>query len=145
MKTIRRRDAIVGHLPRQISTICHLFLRKGGIITCIVSSRRQYLTDLPQGGLEVPCKLVLIASDKKLLDKTVVLLQKAPSVTIFNSITVTGHGVVAADTPVSGSKLEPIPIQIADVEKTAADSINKDPVGFTLKSVQCYNQTSSVC
>ena len=55
-----------------------------------------------------------------------VLLQKAPSVTISNSTTVTG--VVAADTPVSGSKLEPIPIQIADVEKTAADSINKDPV-----------------
>ena len=57
VKTIRRRDTIVGHLPRQISTICHLFLRKGGIITCIVSGRRQYSTDLPQGGLEVPVSL----------------------------------------------------------------------------------------
>ena len=96
------------------------------IITCIVSGRRQYSTDLPQGGLEVPCQLVLIASDKKLLDKTMVLLQKAQSVTISNSTTITG--VVVAFTPVSDSKLEPIPIQIADVEKTATDSINKDLV-----------------
>ena len=123
MKTIRRHDTIVGHLPRQISTICHLFLRNGGIITCTVSGRRQCSTDLPQGDLEVPCQLVLISSDKKLLDKTMLLLQKAPPVTISNSTTVTG--VVAADTPVSDSKLESIPIHIADVEETATDSINK--------------------
>ena len=46
-----------------------------------------------------------------------VLLQKAPSVTISNGTTVTG--LVAANTPVAGSKLEPIPIQIADVENVS--------------------------
>ena len=125
VKTICRRNTIVGHLPRQISTICHLFLRKGGIITCTISGRRQCSADLPQGGLEVPHQLVLIASDKKLLDKTTLLLQKAPPVIISKS---TIAGVVAANTPVSARKLEPIPIQIADVEETATDSINKDPV-----------------
>ena len=55
VKTIDRRNTFVGHLPRQTSTICHLFLRKGGIITCTISGRWQYLADLPQGGLELPC------------------------------------------------------------------------------------------
>ena len=40
VKTIRRHDTIVGHLLRQISTICPLFFMKGGIITFTVSSRR---------------------------------------------------------------------------------------------------------
>ena len=60
MKTIRRRNTIVSFLPRQISTICHLFLRKGGIITRTVSGRRQYSVDLQQ----VPCQPALIASDR---------------------------------------------------------------------------------
>ena len=68
VKTMRRRNTIVGHLFRQISTICHLFLRKGGIIDCTVSGRRQYSADLSKGGLEVACQLVLIAFDKKLVD-----------------------------------------------------------------------------
>ena len=76
VKAIRRRNTIVSLLPRQISTICHLFLRKGGIITCTVSGRRQYSVDL----LQAPCQLALIASDKKLLNKTTLLLQKAPPV-----------------------------------------------------------------
>ena len=40
VKTIHRCNTIVGHLPRQISTICHLFLRKGGIITSTIFGRR---------------------------------------------------------------------------------------------------------
>jgi hypothetical protein len=50
---------IVGHLPMKISRLCSLFLLKGGSITVTVTGRRQYSTDLPQGGLEVPCFLTL--------------------------------------------------------------------------------------
>ena len=39
---------------KPISTPCHLFLRKGGIILCIVNGDRRYSADLIQGGLEVP-------------------------------------------------------------------------------------------
>ena len=49
---------IIGHLPRKISNICSLFLRRGGTISCIVSGGRRYSADLPQGGLEIPCKLL---------------------------------------------------------------------------------------
>ena len=78
IKELHWRETVVGHLPRQISTVCHLFLRKGDVIVCHVTNCRQYSADLPQGGLEVPCKLIFSTKDKKLLDKTVALLQKAP-------------------------------------------------------------------
>ena len=56
---------IIGHLPRKISKICSLFLR-GGTISCIVSGGRRYSADLPQGGLEIPCKLLFKGKAKKM-------------------------------------------------------------------------------
>ena len=53
-----KEDVIVGHLPRAQSKIYSLFLHKNGTIDCIVMGARRYLADLPQGGLEIPCKLV---------------------------------------------------------------------------------------
>ena len=46
-------DEIVGHLPRNISTMCSIFIRRGEIIYCTVSGRRQYSRDFPQGGMEI--------------------------------------------------------------------------------------------
>ena len=42
----------VGHVPRNISTLCHFFIRRLGTITCQVTGSRRYASDLPQGGLE---------------------------------------------------------------------------------------------
>ena len=56
---VLRAGVIVGHLPKKISTICSLFLSKGGTISCQVSGNRRYSSDLIQGGLEVPCILKL--------------------------------------------------------------------------------------
>ena len=44
-------DEIVGHLPRNISTMCSIFIQRGGIIYLTVSGRRQYSRDLPQSGI----------------------------------------------------------------------------------------------
>jgi hypothetical protein len=49
-------NATVGHVPRKISAVCRMFLRRG-TITYTVTGVRKYSTDLPQGGLEVPCTL----------------------------------------------------------------------------------------
>ena len=49
---------VKGHLPRKVSRICSLFLRRGGIISCEVTGTRRYSADLLQGGLEIPCKLL---------------------------------------------------------------------------------------
>ena len=60
-KLIDGESTIVGHVPRRISPLCSAFIRKGGSITCIVDGPRRYSADLPQGGLELPCKLMFIA------------------------------------------------------------------------------------
>ena len=52
-----RSGLVVGHLPKKISRVCSLFLRRGGTIYCIVTNTRRYSADLPQGGLEIPCTL----------------------------------------------------------------------------------------
>ena len=46
-------DVVVGHLPRKISRVSSLFIRRGGTIRCRVLGRRRYSSDLPQGGLEI--------------------------------------------------------------------------------------------
>ena len=41
-----------------------LFLDHGGTVTCEVIGNQQYLEDLPQGGLEIPCKLLFHGPSK---------------------------------------------------------------------------------
>ena len=50
----------VGHLPQRISTLCSLFIRRGGIICCSVSGHCRYFRELVQGGTEITCQLTLI-------------------------------------------------------------------------------------
>ena len=52
---VLKNDAVVGHVPRKISAACTMFIRKRGTINCVVKGRRRYSSDLPQGGLEIPC------------------------------------------------------------------------------------------
>ena len=60
---------VVGHLPRKISRVCSLFLRCG-VITCEITGRKCYSKDLVQGGLEVPCILILKSDNKQELEKS---------------------------------------------------------------------------
>ena len=53
----------VGHIPRKISAICLIFIRRGDSIVCLVDGSRRYLSDLPQGGFEIPCTLKFVASN----------------------------------------------------------------------------------
>ncbi len=59
-------ETLVGHIPKNISLLCSLFLRRGGSITCEVSGRRRGSTDLVQGGLEIPCKLTFSGKEREL-------------------------------------------------------------------------------
>ena len=59
-------DTVIGHIPRKISFLCSVFIRRGGVIRCIVNGDRQYSHDLPQGGMEVPCRLVFSGAEKDL-------------------------------------------------------------------------------
>ena len=61
-------NTVLGHVPRQVSAGCFLFLQQNGRITCKVSGPRQFSADLPQGGLEVPCTLTF-SGEVKLVEK----------------------------------------------------------------------------
>ena len=58
---IKKGGEIIGHVPRTISTACNLFLELGGSLRCIITDTLHRYSDLPQGGLQIPCKLVLRA------------------------------------------------------------------------------------
>ena len=71
---------VVGHVPRNISALCSLFLRHSGVISCRINGSRRYLADLPQGGLEIPCILVL-TGELPFINKTKKLIEAVPSLT----------------------------------------------------------------
>ena len=59
------KDAcVVVHLPRKISSVSSIFIRRGGSILCRVTDCRRYSHDLPQGSLEIPCTLVFEGNAK---------------------------------------------------------------------------------
>ena len=74
--SVLQNGTVVGHLPKRISRVCSLFIRRGGEIMCEITGRRRYSRDLVQGGLELPCTLIM-KSDKKELDKVKQLLKYA--------------------------------------------------------------------
>ena len=56
---VKKDGQIIGHLPRIVSRVCSLFMRRGGSIHCTVSGTRRFSTDLPQGGMGFPAFLYL--------------------------------------------------------------------------------------
>ena len=78
--SVKREGIIVGHLLRKISCLCALFIRRGGSITCRPTGRRRYSSDLPQGGLEIPC-LLLFKGQTKEIKKLVKLCSNFKPVT----------------------------------------------------------------
>ena len=51
-----RADMKVGHIPMKISQLYNSFITKGGTIEVVIMESRQFAADLPQGGLDIPCK-----------------------------------------------------------------------------------------
>ena len=68
-KTIDGEVKTVGQVPHTISSIYSNFIRQGGVIVCKVQGPHQYSSDLPQGGLEIPCTLRFTSHIKKEAEK----------------------------------------------------------------------------
>ena len=47
----------VGHIPLEVSKLCHYFMCHGGEINGVVEDSRQRRSPIPSGGLEVKLKL----------------------------------------------------------------------------------------
>ena len=79
---VMKDETIVGHVPKKISSACFLYLRRGGLVVCRVSGSTCYSEDLVQGGLEIPCVLILretpsVQQRPKSLSRLLSLLQQA--------------------------------------------------------------------
>ena len=82
MKVISRASAVVGHVPFDISSICSIFIRRGGSIISRVTGSRCYSSDLEKGGLEIPCKLVFSIESEKEANKTRKRLEATLSIVV---------------------------------------------------------------
>ena len=68
---------------RESKTACKVsFITRGGTIQAIVTGSRQYAADLPQGGLDVPCKYLFIG-EKRLVRRLERRL-KDKNLSVFN-------------------------------------------------------------
>ena len=70
MKLIDGNMHVVGHVPRTISSVCSIFIRRGGNIVCRITGSREYSSDLEQGGLQLPCELTFSIADSQEYKKT---------------------------------------------------------------------------
>lgn len=63
---VKKDQTTIGHLPRKLSRLCSLFMRRGGTIQCRVTGHKRYSADLVQGGLEIPCSLTFKSTTEEL-------------------------------------------------------------------------------
>ena len=61
--SVLKQRQIVGHVPHNISRTCSVLLRNHGTVKCMVTGNRHYSSDLPQGGMEIPCSLCFTGGD----------------------------------------------------------------------------------
>lgn len=81
LAVVDNNNIIVGHLPRNIAALCHLFLRGNETIIVQITGKRRFSADLPQGGLELPCSLIFDGETKDIL-KVKKLLCAAPTLPV---------------------------------------------------------------
>ncbi len=75
-----KADTIIGHVPRCLSRLFWLFLKKPNTtIKCFVIGTRRHSSDLVQGGLEVPCKFLFTGGTPEQIVKVSALLRSIDS------------------------------------------------------------------
>ena len=145
--SVVRAGDIIGHVPK-ISAACSLFLRNRGSVQCTVTGSRQYSSDLPQGGLEVPCKLTFTGEKKyvmkieKLLNPTTMSSASPAVIALTSSSTSSnaGSSLTSTDTRTSHSGTD---TGISHSSSSAGTSHTSNDTG-TSQDVIAINDNSSV-
>ena len=57
------------HLPKFMSKLAHSFVKHTGKIRCEITGSKRYSSDLDQGGLEIPAKIIIQNSNKRLIEE----------------------------------------------------------------------------
>ena len=66
---INSESVTVGHLPKFMSKLAHIFVKHAGKIRCEITGSKRYSSDLEQGGLEIPAKIIFQNSNKRIIEK----------------------------------------------------------------------------
>ena len=107
----------VGHLPRQISCHCYIFLKEGGNITGHLICTNYKVSPIPTGGLEVPLLLTFSVKSERIFE-----LMKS----FFNDLYEYNYaGQQAKNNKEESSNNEEIYIQIT-IEENATNENNKN-------------------
>ena len=61
---VKKDETVIGHLPRKVSRVCSLFLRRGGTVCCRVSESRRYSSYLHR--LEIPYEVIFTAKAEEI-------------------------------------------------------------------------------
>lgn len=73
IKTCKEDGTIVGHLPRELSRTLKFLLARGARISAVLTSTHYRRSPLVQGGLEIPCEVMIEMSptqkNAQLLDR----------------------------------------------------------------------------
>ena len=145
--TAMNHGVVVGHVSRSISALCSIFLQRGGIICCEITGTRQHSSDLPQGGLELPCKLKFGAASKEItkIRKLLTQVPKSDEVTNCNT-SASPPKLTTVEVKSSHSVKEPpASSKLASVEmKYGCDSVNETPASSELASVEMKYGCDSV-
>ena len=59
----------VGHLPKFTSNLAHFFVKHDGEIRCEITGSKRYSSDLEQGGLEIPAKIIFQNSNERIIEE----------------------------------------------------------------------------
>ena len=103
-------------MPRKVSVICSMFLQTGGTIDCTVIRNRQYLRDLIQGDLGVPCELKFVG-DNEHIEKVKKLMKDAHAITNEDKTTTPPETKLKLE-PAASIKEEPPDIDIVLVDRS---------------------------
>ena len=134
-------DVVVGHVPRSISCLCSAFIRRGGTIDCTIEGTRRYSSDLPQGGMEIPCKYIFKGMMKE-LQKVTKYYKSALGITVCvrntdeNSAAAQSESKSASNALASTSMTVTAPTALVPPVKRLLDSSTQCTSG---KRVNCIN------
>ena len=59
----------MGHLPKFMSNLANFFVKHDREIRCEIIGSKKYSSDLEQGGLEIPAKIIFQNSNEKILEE----------------------------------------------------------------------------
>ena len=143
-----KSEIVVGHVPKQISSICSSFLRRGGTVFCKVTGSRRYSADLPQGGLEIPCKFIFtgISKDIEKVKKLIKFATRDGKLSIITTESPSSSITVAesSGTTVEIAQSPSTSITVAESSSTTVDIAQSPSTSITVAESSSTTVDSAV-